>query len=140
MIFDHCLLKKITNSLDFGNFRQISLNFGLSTWTHNYKSNTIKSSTVTFFYIFFCFLGFIICIPFFIREKINFLSNSCFSARNHEHLHNKTVDFFYINQFCTFCVFLCNDILLVQTTYRPGTFSVVLQPNDLISENMKISK
>ena len=39
------------------------------------------------------------------KKKINFLSNSCFSARNHEHLDNKTGEFFFINQVCTFCVF-----------------------------------
>jgi len=35
---------------------------------------------------------------------------------------------------------LCNDILLKHKTYRPSTFSVLLQLKDLISENMKISK
>ena len=37
-------------------------------------------------------------------------------------------------------LFLCNDILLMHKTYRPSTFSVLLQLKDLISEKMKISK
>jgi len=42
---------------------------------------------------------------------------------------------FFINQFCTFCVnFLCNDIVLMHKTYRPSTFSVMLQLKDLISD------
>ena len=59
-------------------------------------------------------------------------------ARNHEHLHNKTVD--YICHQLVLCVCVCNDILLMHTTYRPSTFSVLLQLEDFISENMKISK
>jgi len=47
----------------------------------------------------------------------------------------------FINQFSTFCVnFLYNDILYMNTAYRPSTFSVLLQLKNLISENMKISK
>ena len=58
-------VKKIANSLDFGDFRQISLDFGLSTWTNiEYR---IKRSTVT--YTLFCFFGFIRCIHFFIRKN-----------------------------------------------------------------------
>ena len=49
--------------------------------------------------------------------------------------------FFFINQFCTFCVNpLCNEILLMHKTYRPSISIVLLQLRDLISENMKISK
>ena len=64
---DHCLYKKEeANSLDFGEFRQIILYFGLSTWTHfEYR---ITSSTLI--YILFRFFGFIICIPFSIRKNI----------------------------------------------------------------------
>jgi len=32
------------------------------------------------------------------------------------------------------------DILIMNQTYRPSMFSVLLQLGDLISENMKISK
>ena len=43
-------VKQIANSLDFGDFRQIILYFGLSTWTHiEYR---IKSSTLTYSYFF----------------------------------------------------------------------------------------
>jgi len=62
-------------------------------------------------------------------------------ARNHDHLHNITVDYsFHQLVLHILCVnLLCNDFLLMHTTYRPSTFSVLLQL-DLISENMKISK
>jgi len=33
-----------------------------------------------------------------------------------------------------------NDILFMKKTYRPSSFSVLLQLKDLISKNMKISK
>ena len=63
--FDHCLLNQIANSFDLGDFRQILLYFGLSTWIHiEYR---IKRSTVT--YTCFCFFGFKICIPFFVRKN-----------------------------------------------------------------------
>ena len=55
-------------------------------------------------------------------------------ARNHEHLHNKTVDYCFhqlvLHILCNFCA----------VTYRPSMFSVLLQLRDLIVENMKISK
>jgi len=44
----------------------------------------------------------------------------------------------YLSSTSFVCV--CNDILLMHTTYRPSTFSVLLQLEDFISENMKISK
>ena len=54
-------------------------------------------------------------------------------ARNHEFLYNKTVDYFFINYFCTFCVnILCNNILFMYKNYRPSIFSVLLQLKDLI--------
>jgi len=34
---------------------------------------------------------------------------------------------------------MCNDIFLMHKTYRPSTFSLLLQLKDLIIENMKIS-
>jgi len=61
--------------------------------------------------------------------------------QKNEHLHNKTVDY-YFDQLVLHILGkkLCNDILLMHTTYRPSTFSVLLQLKDLMSENMKISK
>ena len=57
-----------------------------------------------------------------------------FFARNHEHLHNKTVDnFFQELVLHILCKLLCNNILLMHRTYRPSTFII-------LSENMKISK
>ena len=47
----HRLLKKIANSLDFGDFRQIILYIGLSTSTH--IEYIIKSSMVTYPFLLF---------------------------------------------------------------------------------------
>ena len=77
---------------------------------------------------------------FLYKKNINFLSNSFLFnlydvhiwsiglARNHEHLHNKTVDFYPIHP------------INAQNLQTLITFSVLLQLKDLISENMKISK
>ena len=66
-----------------------------------------------------------------ICKNVHFLS--LFLARNHEFLYNKTVDYCFINYFCTFCVnFLCNNILFMHKNYRPSIFSVLLQLKDLI--------
>ena len=122
------LVKKIVNSLDFGDFRQIILYFGLSTWTHiEYR---IKSSTVT--YTFFCFFCFIICILFFISKnqlsikqvflicKMN-TSDQYFWLEITNTYTTKQSIIFFINYFCTFCVnLLSNDILLMHKTYRPS--------------------
>jgi len=61
-IFDHCLLKRIANSLDFGDIWQIILYFGL------YR---IKSSSVT--QTIFALIRLTMCISFFIRKYNNFL-------------------------------------------------------------------
>ena len=120
------LLKKSANSLDIGDFKQILLYFGFSTWTH--FEYWIKSSTVT--YSFFCFFRFNNMYIFLHKKKINFLSSSSFKickmytfdpyflARNHE---------YFIFFICPFCgSYLCTDILLMHTTYRPSMFSVFL--------------
>jgi len=57
-------------------------------------------------------------------------------ARNHELLHNKTVDYF-AQQLVLHFLF---GILFMHKTYRPSIVSVVLQFKDLINENMKMSK
>jgi len=50
-------------------------------------------------------------------------------------------NFFFLQLVRTFGVnILCSDILLMHKTYRPSTFSVVLQLEDLLSKNMKMSK
>ena len=87
------------------------------------------------------------------KKKINFLSNNFFKFCQMYAFDQyvwleititqttKQWIMFFINQFTTFCVnFLCNDILFMLKTYRPSIFSVMLQLEDLISENMKMSK
>jgi len=54
-------------------------------------------------------------------------------ARNHEHVDNKTVDYFF-HQLVKH-IFVCNAILLMHKT---SIFSVLLQLKDLISENIQI--
>ena len=102
--------------------------------------------------VFVLLFGFIICKPFFIKKKY-FLSNSfnivrctytfdqyCL-ARTHEHLHNKTVDYFFHQLVLhILCKRLCINILLMHKTYRPSRLSVLLQLKVLISQNMKIFK
>ena len=109
MIFDHCLLKTIANSLDFGDFRQIILYFGLSTWTH------IEYG------VHFCFFGFIICIYI---EQFSFKFVRCTLLINGFGSKSRTVDYFFHQ-------------LVLHKTYRPSTFSVMLQLKDLISETVK---
>ena len=95
--FGHCLFNKIANSLDFTDFRQIILYFGLSTWTHiEYK---IKKYGDIYFFGFF---EFIICIPFFVKPKSTFYRTVLFELCKMytfdqyfwlELLHNKTFDY-----------------------------------------------
>ena len=95
----------------------------------------IKSSTAK--YTYFCFFRLTICIPFFIRKIINFLSDIFFKICKMytfdqyfwlEITNSYTIKqwiIFWISTFCVNCV--CNDILLMNTTYRPSIFSVLLQ-------------
>ena len=95
-------------------------------------------------YPFFCFFGFTICIHFFIKKRTfyQFIFLICKMYTFDQQFGSKSLTqqnsrlFFFTNQFCTFCVnLLCNGILLMHTTYRSSTFSVQLQLKDFISEN-----
>ena len=133
--FWRLFVKKIANSLDLGDFSQIILYFKLSTWTHiEYR---IKSSTVAYTFFVFCSIGFIICIPFFNTKNQLFIEQFClkfvrctihlwsiFLSRNHEYLHNSTVDYSSYFSLTSFAHF---DILLMHKTYRPSIFSILLQ-------------
>ena len=120
------------NLLDFGDFRQIIFVFGLSAWTNiEYR---IKISTVTFasldkHYVYLSSL-----------EKQNkFLSNIFICTPLMFIFGSKSQQSSRL--FCTLCVnFVCNDILLMHTTYIPSSFNVLLNLKDLICKNMKISK
>ena len=90
-----------------------------------------------------------VCVGFFIHNMYTILDENFFSI---EHFFIKFVTCTpLINMFGTYTtkqsinLFInlfgtCNGTLLMYTTYRPSTFSVVLQLKDFISENMKISK
>ena len=106
----------------------------------------IKSSRVT--NTFFSFLGFIICIPLFIKKSTFYQTVFFLICKMYTFDHyiwckitytytTKQLIIFFTNQFCTFCVnYWCNDILLMHTTYRPSFFNVLLQLQDLINADL----
>ena len=94
-IFGHSFDEKIANQLDFGDFRQIFLYFGLSIWTHiEYR---IKISRVTLYFLLFRLNNMYTFshkknIQHFLKICKNAHNWSIFFARNHEHLDNKRFD------------------------------------------------
>jgi len=82
-----------------------------------------------------CFLDFL-DIPFFIREKSTFYRTvyfqnliNIFGSKSRTRQQNSR---FLFSSFSIFCVnFLCNDILLMNKTFRPSIFGVLLQLKDL---------
>ena len=122
--------KREAHSLDFGDFRQIILYLGLSTWTHiEYIINVVRWHILSF-----CFFRLTICIPFFIRKKSTFYRTGFFfinyvrctplinmfgSKSRTLRQHNSRL--FISTTSLAHCVwtFLCNDILLMHRTYRP---------------------
>ena len=87
-----------------------------------------------------------ICLRFFISKISTFYRTGCFFFKickmyTYQYFWLEiTNNFFHELVLHILCELLCNDILLMNKTYIPSMFSVLLQLKDLISENMKISK
>ena len=129
-MFDHYLLKEKENSI----LVILGKSFRISGFLYELVLDIENRSTVTFPFLRFQINN---MYTFLHKKKNNFLLNSFFKnckmytfdqyfwLEITNSFTTKQSIIFWISTFCVNCV--CNDILLMNTTYRPSMFSVLLQ-------------